>query len=70
MAGVEGEQDILHLSQKAFDSSNKDSDTSTIAFKAVANALLLQEDSRQLFADSGYAVRTADKLRVPPTNMF
>ena len=70
MAEAEGERDILSLSHKAFDESNKDSDTLTVAFKAVANTLLLQEDSRQVFADSGYAALTADKLRVLPINMF
>ena len=63
------EQDILHLSKKAFDEPGDDSETSVAAFKAVANALLLQEESRQTFADSEYAARTADRLRVSSITM-
>ena len=57
-------EDILSLSKNAFDGTHSDPATSQTAFKAVANVLLLQEDSRQVFADAGYATKIAEKLHV------
>ena len=64
MAGIDGYTNIVALSEKAFDQNHANVEHHLAALKAVANTLLLQENARQTFADSGYAVKTADRLRV------
>ena len=56
--------DILALSRSAFDDNTKAGHNTLLALKNVANNLLLNEQARQTFADSGYAAKTADLLSV------
>ncbi|KAL9102738.1 MAG: hypothetical protein Q9163_002135 [Psora crenata] len=58
MAGTSKETDIIALCRTAFDGDDVHSESSVKAMKTLANTLLLQEETRQLFADSGYATRS------------
>ena len=56
--------DFLALAKKAFTDSQQDVQDTRAAMKSVANTLLLQEKTRQQFADAGYAAEVADRLHV------
>ena len=64
MSAVAKQEDFVALCRSAFDEPSPDLVTAQANLKAVANTLLLNEDARQVFVDSGYASKVADKLHV------
>lgn len=56
--------DIVQLCRISFDITSREDAEQQAALKQLANTLLLEEESRQFFADSGYAEKVADRLAV------
>lgn len=63
------QQGILSLCKEAFDEPGGVA-PSTSTIKAIANTLLLKEETRQELADSEYAAKIADRVKVGDTIYF